>query len=161
MCMWVERSPMCRSLEWLSSSDIARLCGESSIVISEDSDFLLMPIRGVLPIRGIMSRGTSSFSFPLQTSSRCTTVCHVFAQRNWTPFASPAIRKATTTSVPRWRPTSTAYATRRATSPSSPSTPRCATTRRTPRGSSFPRSRRAGVSTWTRGCAQCWRWTCS
>ncbi|KAK8823929.1 hypothetical protein WA538_001216, partial [Blastocystis sp. DL] len=40
----------------ITDVDIARLCGESSIVISEDSDFLLMPIRGVLPIRGILSR---------------------------------------------------------------------------------------------------------
>lgn len=47
-------------------------------MISEDSDFLLMPIRGVLPIRGILSRGTFSSSFPLQTSSRCTIVCRVF-----------------------------------------------------------------------------------
>lgn len=146
--------------EELSSSDIARLCGKSSIVISGDSDFLLMPIRGVLPISEVKSRGSHSFSFPLQASNQCTTVYRVFLPQNWTQFDSPVIREATTTSVPRWRPILTTCATRLATRPFSPSTPPCATTPPTPRVSSFPRSRRADVCSWTRGWARCWRWTC-
>lgn len=34
---------------------IARLCNKSGIVISDDNDFLLMPIRGLLPIRQVFS----------------------------------------------------------------------------------------------------------
>lgn len=43
----------------LRSRFIARVCGESGIVISDDNDFLLMPIRGVLKICLIFSERTS------------------------------------------------------------------------------------------------------
>ena len=36
-------------------SYMAHLCGESGLVVTDNNDFLLMPIRGVFPIRGVMS----------------------------------------------------------------------------------------------------------